>query len=191
MELKKKVGNLIEKLTIKNLNKEITKHVSGKRVLDNGCGNGSFIYEKHSNKEIYGIDINKRDIIKRGAVGFKLASSEKIPYKKTMFDCVVFAGVIQYLKDYAKSLKEINRVLKKSGKLIIATVNRDSLFRRIRLINPAPKKEAGEYNIFSWNEMEVILKKHGFVIEKEIGVDFMPLPKKFCSNTLIIARKIK
>ena len=58
MNLKKKIGKIIEKRTIKNLKNEITKHVSGKIVLDNGCGNGSFIYSQHEDKQIHGIDMD-------------------------------------------------------------------------------------------------------------------------------------
>lgn len=187
MNIKKTIGKLIENKTIKNLKREITKYVIGKKILDDGCCNGSFIYEKHKEKEIYGIDIKKMNILNRGAKEFKIASSTKIPYKKDSFDCVVFAGVIQYIKDYKKSFLEIKRVLKKDGRLIIATVNRESLFRRLRLINPAPKKYSGEYQIFSFKEIINLLKNQGFIIIKVEGVDFIKIPLNLCSNILIVA----
>lgn len=189
MGIKDKIARHIEKVTVRNLNKEITKYVFGRRVLDNGCGSGSFIYEKHKDKEIYGIDIVKREILRRGAREFKLASSTKIPYKKDFFDCVVYSGVIQYIKDYEKTIREIKRVLKKDGILVIATVNKDSLLRKLKIINPSPKKEAGEYNIFSFKEIINLLKKYGFRIEKILGIDYCIMPKELCSNILIIARK--
>ncbi|MFA7707429.1 MAG: class I SAM-dependent methyltransferase [Candidatus Pacearchaeota archaeon] len=191
MSLKKYISKKIEMRSIRNLNKTITKYVSGKRVLDNGSARGSFIYEKHPEKDIYSMDINANEVINKRAKEFKIADSTKLPYKKNEFDCVVFAGVIQYVKDYEKSIEEIKRVLKDNGKLIIASVNRKSLFRRIGLINPMPKPEAGEYQIFSFKELKDLLKKHDFEIKQEKGVDFIPLPTQICSNILIIAKNIK
>ncbi|MFA5857124.1 MAG: methyltransferase domain-containing protein [Candidatus Pacearchaeota archaeon] len=192
MGIKNKISRYIERNTIKNLNKEITNYVKGRNVLDNGCNKGSFIYEKHKDKEIYATDINdsKEIVIKRGAKEFKKADSERIPYKKETFDCVVFAGVIQYIKDYDKALEEIKRVLKKDGRLIITTVNKGSIFRKIGLINPNPKKEAGEYQILNINELAKILKNRGFKIERFVGVDFTKwIPGKLRSNTVFICKK--
>lgn len=189
--LKKKIGKFIEKKTVKNLNLEITKHVTGEIVLDNGCGNGSFVYEKHRDKQIYGCDINPGSVRNRGAVDFRLCNSIKLPYESDRFDCLVFSGVIQYVEDYEKSLGEIKRVLKNNGRLIIATVNRKSLFRKLGLINPAPKREGGEFNMFSFEELKKILIKDRFRIEKVLGVDFIRMPRALCSNSLIIAKNIK
>tara|TARA_Y100000310_G_scaffold338921_1_gene429955 strand:- start:1013 stop:1591 length:579 start_codon:yes stop_codon:yes gene_type:complete len=192
MRIKNKITRFIEKRTIKNLNKEITNHISGKNVLDNGCGKGSFIYEKHKNKKIYATDLeNDMVVMNRGAVEFKIADSINLPYEDNKFDCISFSGVIQYIKDYEKSLSEIKRVLKNNGRLIIASVNKNSFFRKLKLINPKPKKEAGEYQIFSYQELRKELKNYNFKVEKELGVDFILMPKKLCSNMLIIARNIK
>jgi ubiquinone/menaquinone biosynthesis C-methylase UbiE len=187
MNIKKIIGKWMERITVKNLNTEITKHVKGKKILDNGCGNGSFIYEMHKDKEIYGIDINRRDVLKRGAKEFRIVDSTKLPYKNNFFDCVVFAGVIQYIRNYQKSVDEIRRVLKPGGRIIIAAVNKRSFFRRIRLINPIPKKDAGEYQYFTFKELSEYLSKNEFSIAKEIGIDFIKIPKNLCSNILIIA----
>ena len=188
MNLRKIVRNHIERRTVKNLKKEITKHVSGNLVLDNGCGGGSFFYEKHKNKEIYGIDVRETNNYKGM---FKLASSTNISFGDNSFDCVVFAGVIQYIKDYEKSLKEIKRVLKSNGRLIISTVNRDSLLRRLKIIGKAPKREAGEFQILSYEELERLLGKYRFSIENEMGADYFKIPKDLCSNSLIICKNEK
>ncbi|OIO80975.1 hypothetical protein AUJ84_02040 [Candidatus Pacearchaeota archaeon CG1_02_32_132] len=188
MNLKSKVGKFIEKVTVKNLNNEITRHVSGKVVLDDGCGGGSFNYSRHEDKIIHGVDIRKSD---RYAGIFKESSSLKLPYEDDSFDCVVFAGVIQYIQDYGMAMREISRVLKKNGRMIIASVNKDSILRRIRIINPAPKKDAGEHNIFSQEELKKIITDNGFGIIKELGVDAVRLPKSICSNSLIICQNEK
>lgn len=184
----KNLAKAMERKTVANLRKKVTLYVSGKDILDDGCGRGSFIYSEHRDKKIQGIDVRKHLDFKGN---FTLASSTKIPFGKDSFDCVVFAGVIQYVEDYEKALQEISRVLRKNGRLIMAVVNTRSLFRRLRLINPAPKKHAGEHNMFSFEKVKKLLERHNLQIEQVKGVDFMPMPQKLCSNTLIIARNVK
>ena len=88
------------------------------------------------------------------------------------------------------ALKEINRILKPGGKLILATVNRKSLFRRISLISKHPKKKFGEHNIFSINGVTKLLNMSGFKIKKIFGSDFMPMPKDLSSNLMVVTIKI-
>jgi ubiquinone/menaquinone biosynthesis C-methylase UbiE len=72
--------------------------INPKKILDNGCGkDGSFdygVFEKRITTAdiLYGID------------------SENLPYSNNSFDCVIFAGVIQYLNNPDKALKECFRV---------------------------------------------------------------------------------
>jgi ubiquinone/menaquinone biosynthesis C-methylase UbiE len=155
------------------------------KLAGNGCGNGSFIYEKHKDKKIYTTDIKKR-----GLKNFKIANSTNLSFEDNKFDCVVFAGVIQYVKDYNKAIKEIHRILKDGGRLIISTVNVNSFFRVIKVIKKFPKKEFGEHNIFSLKEIEDLLIRHGFRIDKVIGVDMINnIPTILSSNNLIISSK--
>ncbi len=188
MKIKKKIGKYIERRTVRNLKKEITTHVSGNIILDNGCGRGSFFYEEHKDKKIYGVDI--REVGNYGGI-FKLSSTTKLPFRKDFFDCVVFAGVIQYINDYNKSLEEIRRVLKNNGRLVISTVNKESLLRRLKIIGKEPKREAGEFKIFSNIELEKLLKEYNFRIIKKTGVDYTIIPRTLASNSLFICENEK
>ncbi len=188
MNVKKEIGGVIERKTIKNLNKRITKLLRGKVVLDDGGGNGSFDYTKHPDKNIYCIDIKKRDLEHLKNVKFKLAEATNLPFKKGFFDCVCFAGVIQYVKDPRQSLREIKRVLKKEGQLVVATVNRRSLLRRLKLIDPKPKSYAGEFQIYTFKDLVKLLDEEGFEVRFVSGEDFLTLPIYLCSNILIVAK---
>jgi SAM-dependent methyltransferase len=96
------------------------KTIKPKRVLDNGSGaEGSWNHDKTPNIKITSIDKIKGD------------DSQNLKFKNSSFDCIVFAGVIQYLEKPEKSLEECFRVLKKGGKLIFATINSDSLIKAI------------------------------------------------------------
>ncbi len=65
-----------------------------------------------------------------------------LPYKDNFFDAITFTEVIEHLEDHRKILKEINRVLKKDGVLIVTTPNILNLKSRIRFLL------VGFYNLF-------------------------------------------
>lgn len=93
------------------------------KILDVGCGTGKNIevFSKFGN--VRGIDNSSEAIAfckKRGLRNVTLGNIEKMPFGKESFNCVTTLDVLEHVDD-SKSLKEIYRVLRKSG-IIIATV---------------------------------------------------------------------
>jgi SAM-dependent methyltransferase len=94
----------------------------------------SFSYKLHEGAKVYGVDLTKKAIqlsYKRfkyfGFKGnFKQASAEKLPFPNNSFDCVCSMGVLHHVKNTNKALKEIFRILKPGGRLILMFYNRNS-----------------------------------------------------------------
>ena len=95
----------------------------GDSILDVGCGKGFMIYDfKRVIKglEVHGVDIsnyaiqNSLQTIKNKV---SIADAKKLPFANNSFDYVISINTIHNLgkKDCAKSLKEIERVSKKSS----------------------------------------------------------------------------
>jgi len=97
---------------------EILKRMEGK-ALDVGCGNNELIieYRKRGNKGI-GVDVFPFE-----GVDMTL-NTEKLPFKKEEFDCITLLATLNHIpkQKRMKVIKEINRVLKKNGKLIITMI---------------------------------------------------------------------
>lgn len=189
--MKKLISEWIERRIIKDTRSKIKLELKGidGKILDLGCGRkGSFDY--HENQNIISSDRHK-GILKHLRSKKKIVgdANKKLPFKDKEFDATIFAGVIQYLKNYENSLKEINRILKKGGVLILATVNRRSSLRRVGIIKKYPKKNAGEYNIFSLGEMKRLLEMNKFKVNKILGADFVKTPRDLSSNLIFVAIK--
>lgn len=110
---------------------ELCGNVSGKKLLDLGCGEGycSRYLEILGASHIEAIDISdemialaKSKIKKDTVINFKVGDIKKLPYDNNSFDLVLGMFVYNYLdkKDMLTSLKEVFRVLKKSGFFIFA-----------------------------------------------------------------------
>lgn len=95
-------------------------------VLDAGCGTGgtmSALAPHDSRCRVIGIDLNAAAIAfatRRGAGAVARASVEELPFPDETFDLVISTDVL-YIEgvDDAKAMKEISRVLKSGGRMIV------------------------------------------------------------------------
>jgi 2-polyprenyl-3-methyl-5-hydroxy-6-metoxy-1,4-benzoquinol methylase len=127
------VSQLLKKQKGVNLRQtKCLEYVEGKKVIDIGCYLGGFCKElkvKKPDAEVYGIDyfedhIELAKILNRGVdIHFDVMSVYSMKYPDSYFDCVTFQEIIEHLSNPNDALREINRVLKPEGILVISTNN--------------------------------------------------------------------
>jgi len=114
---------------------------AGMQVLDVGCGNGMHgIHVAGRGATVAGLDYDPRQlqagralIAERGviAVSFVLGSAEEtLPFKAGQFDLVLALDVIEHLDRRDAALREIHRVLKRHGLLLVAAPKRDTSWKK-------------------------------------------------------------
>src|SRR3989339_343421 len=107
-------GRLFETLT--NFFTHILNRPFKGKLLDLGCGDGSFVeYCKTQGLSATGLDIDS-------GVNFE---HNRLPYPDNHFDIVHFYAVIEHINDVSNILGEIKRVLRAGGIVIIVTPNFD------------------------------------------------------------------
>jgi len=97
------------------------------KVLELGCGigrNAMFIKRYFNEVEYHGIDILQEDKVD-AFINFKNINLEehKLPYKTEYFDAIIFTHVLEHLNNPLSLGDEINRVLKKNGKIYTEAPN--------------------------------------------------------------------
>jgi 2-polyprenyl-3-methyl-5-hydroxy-6-metoxy-1,4-benzoquinol methylase len=113
----------------------IRPHLTGKGpVLDIGCGTGGFLAVIAGVADrVVGIDISaefvgacRETIARRGLTSatVELASSERLPHSDGYFEAVVIVDVLHHLGDVEPTLREVRRVLKPGGDLIVFEPNK-------------------------------------------------------------------
>lgn len=102
-----------------------------KIVLDiaSGEGYGSFVLAKTANF-VYGVDISEEAITyakikyRKDNLEFRVGNTSKIPLDSNSVDIVVSFETIEHHDQHDEMMREIKRVLKKDGKLIISSPNK-------------------------------------------------------------------
>lgn len=167
----------------------------GELVLDVGCGDGvvgAFLQEKAGVK-VTGIDISEGAVRKAREKGIdaRVSSSEqKFPFSDSSFDKVFWGDNIEHLFAPSETIKEIRRVLKKDGKLILSCPNMGYWRYRIHyfLNGSLPDTEWTGLAPWEWSHirffnLEILRKflyKYGFSkITKILGVSERRLDKPF------------
>lgn len=139
------------------------------KILDLGCGKGESInYLKDIGFEVYGLDIseklieeNKRNIKDIDFIKFDLESNKNLPYEDNFFDGVLIECVLNLLENKEFILKEIYRILKDDGLILIndlMTLEKNNMGNLFTYENWINLIESFNYEIIYIKEERNILK---------------------------------
>lgn len=116
---------------------ELIEDRSGGTVLDVGCGPGVTV--EHLVKrgfEVYGVDISKEMVTEcqkqfghLPAAHFSVGKIEALEFPDAFFDVVLCMGVVEYVDDDAVAVKEMVRVTKPGGVIVVTLPNKASPYR--------------------------------------------------------------
>ncbi len=147
----------------------------GKRLLDIGCGEGSFILKvKKKFEETHGIDISFEAVELSQRLGIVAKqvnlNNEPIPYPDNYFDTVVTLDVIEHIFDPILFVDEIHRVLTPGGYAIISTPNIRKIQRIFSIIMghfPGTSYDpigfdGGHLHYFTSKDLKQLLEEAGF-----------------------------
>ncbi|HEX3518475.1 MAG TPA: methyltransferase domain-containing protein [Solirubrobacteraceae bacterium] len=106
----------------------LLEHLSaGERVLDVGCGDGSFAAElQAAGAEVVGIDVAdealRRARARNPEIELQMVDQDRPwPLEDASFDVVWAGEVIEHVADTAAWLSEVRRVLRSGGALLLST----------------------------------------------------------------------
>jgi ubiquinone/menaquinone biosynthesis C-methylase UbiE len=122
---------------------KVLNRIEGNTIIDVGCFTGAFVREasrRFPDKTVIGID-NFEDNIRIArllfpelADRFQKMSVYRLDIADASADCVTLQEVLEHLEGAALAIKEVNRVLKKGGALIVSVPNPFYLWRIITFL---------------------------------------------------------
>jgi len=175
-------------------------------LLDIGCGNGELIKRVADTvSEVYGLELSENRLTdaRKKLAGYKnvhLSAADVnkgIPFEDGYFDCVTMIALIEHFYSPAEIIKEIRRILKDSGKLIIEFPNigyiKDVLMLMMGRL-PYPARDPGHLHVFTLRAVRRLLAENNFEIRKIRGSGNLHSirnlwPEKMLSSIIIEAEK--
>lgn len=158
-----KVSDYVREITFERRLKLLEKFSNKGETLEIGCG--TCIWLKHIGG--VGIDISKNMIKKckeRGIKNIIVGDAENMPFKEGSFDFIYCIGLFPYV-DIEKVSKEIRRILKMGGVLLVTFPNKFGIYHmQISLKNKLLRKKDIR-NLLSIFYVKKVLSKNGFKIE--------------------------
>ncbi|MFX0115314.1 MAG: class I SAM-dependent methyltransferase [Candidatus Hodarchaeota archaeon] len=146
--------------------------MTGKRILDIGCGPGRDAkYLSMANFEVFGIDLSRNflDIAEKNAprAKFRLMDMRKLDFPGGFFDGIWAAASVLHIpkKDALSTLRGFRTVLKSEGLLYIGLYHGQG--EKMIIASQYDNKERF-YALYSVNEAKQLLRRAGFQVVKEI-----------------------
>lgn len=117
------------------LNKELTDLGSARfpSILDLGCGDGNnSVWIKSYAEKIYASDYNITRLVRARkhvpSATIFLANILKYPTKANSFSCIYFNHVLEHISEDVAALREVSRILRPNGLLILGIPNEGASF---------------------------------------------------------------
>ncbi|HEB93972.1 MAG TPA: methyltransferase domain-containing protein [Gammaproteobacteria bacterium] len=161
--------------TLQKTLKKIELH-SGEHLLDIGCGTGALlaaIEKRYPDAVLAGVDPTQEMLDIAGnrlskKVHIKRSWAERLPFDTETFDVIVFCSVFHYIREPLLALKEVVRVLKPTGRVVITDWCDDYITCQIcdlflRVFNKA------HFKTYRKKEFYQLLSSSGFFDDIEIN----------------------
>ncbi len=177
------------------------------RLLNIGCAHGPDFLPFTRNFDLYGVDFST-EMLKLArkyaqkfnfAVSLSVADVSHLPYADKTFDWAISVATYHHIKgreEKMAALSELRRVLKPGGEAFITVWNRWQprfWFKPKEVAVPWRKRDKTlerYYYLFSYPELEKLVKKAGFEVLKSFPESSYHFPIKFFSrNVCLLVKK--
>ena len=169
--------------------------IDGREVLDAGCGVGAFSEPLTRNNKVYGVDFSEKSLEFAAARGLCTSTGDltALDFPDGKFDVVICIGVIQLIEQYLPVIRELARVTKPGGTLLIQTLHQGSIQRKLLRLFERAKKFDKMYTLIElkqafeaegYAQIEYLKMYHPFSFVT-MGSDEAGMTDVFCTSFAI------
>ena len=186
---------------------ELARRWRGGKLLNVGCAHGPDFLPFRQNFELHGVDFSSKmlELARQYAEKYQFqvnlaeADARNLPYDDAYFDWAIGVAIYHHIEDNEGRLQafmELKRVLKPGGEAFITVWNKwqpKFWLKKKDILMPWKSKEETlyrYYHLFSYRELESIMRKAGFEMVKSYPESSYRFPiKTFSRNVCVLAKK--
>lgn len=153
----------------------------GERVLDLGCGDGTYTSEAGRVGHAVGLDLSTpmlraaAERIDTTTAHLVQGDAARLPFRDGVFDVVLAVTLLCFVREPLAVVHEAHRVLRPGGRLVLAELGRYSMWalkRRLTgLLSGSVWREA---RFFSFGGLTGLMRDGGFEVDARAGAVFYP-----------------
>ncbi len=156
----------------------LTEDIAGLRLLDVGCGTGRFSERaRRRGARVVAMDLGPRLLeitLDKADIWPVVGDGLMLPFKDEGFDVVVSSEMIEHTTNPAAAVREMARVLKPRGRLVLTCPNKAWLWS-VRLATLLKLRPFQGYEHFpSFSELEKSVTVSGLVVRQHVGLHPWP-----------------
>jgi len=176
---------------------------AGSKVLDIGCGAG-MPAEVLSSRNIsyFGVDLSQAMLRAcQNRVGhldmchLAVGKIEQIPFVDGCFDACVCTGVLEYVEDNILALREIVRVLKPNGIIVLSLLNKMSPYRMVENLRLSLRGQTRPERMFTGRQGRNLVQLVGLkpvdLLYFDFNIFLPPLDRKFPNWSVRTSRHLE
>ena len=200
------IGSLVKKYELE-LIMDLLKPKRSEAILDAGCGTGVFTFDiLESGSRVVGLDISLPMLNRAGkklhGLPFQrvLGDIAYLPFTESSFDKVVSVTALEFIEDAKGAVKELFRVTRRGGCIVVATLNNLSPWALRRKAQAKERQTIFEKAIFrSPDELRSLASVEGVVKtaihfqkeddpEQAVGIEREGNRKNFGTGAFVVIR---
>jgi ubiquinone biosynthesis O-methyltransferase len=177
------IGAITERLE-RQLILDLIGEVHDRSILDVGCGDGDFaVHLARRGAQVVGVDTSsamievarQRASLEDVDVDFRIAPAQHLPFLPEQFDSVVAVTILCFVEDAAPVFREMARILRPGGHLVIGELGKWSSWaaaRRMRAWLGSPLWRKGRFR--TPEELRSLARQAGLTVETVRGGIYFP-----------------
>ena len=149
----------------KRLEQLVRKHVSGKTILDVGCGDGVFLSMLSDEWKKQGLEPSAAgaSLAQRRNLDVTCATLDTSP-QRFEADLISALDVIEHVADPHRFLESFKQHLRPGGVVLLLTGDADSYGAKVAGSQWSYLRWAGHISVFSKSGLEKLVRSHGFEV---------------------------
>jgi SAM-dependent methyltransferase len=133
----------------------------GRKVLDLGCRDGALTRRYSEGNDVVGVDADREALAEAAKLGIETRWAdldEPLPFDEAAFDVVVAGELLEHLRDPARVVAGVRRVLRPGGTFVASVPNAYRLKNRLRfLAGRKPEDDPTHLQMFSAADVRSLL----------------------------------